>query len=104
MSYFTLRWLPNKKKQRRYAAVTGRSDVQSLRPPEGMGKGISGSSLNLPGPGKSPLGGPVPSNELLRGRAFQRVLQLHQRLGGKEGSAPYAARSETKGLRLDAME
>jgi hypothetical protein len=30
--------------------------------------------------------------------AFQRVLQLHQRLGGKEGSAPHAARSETKGL------
>jgi hypothetical protein len=50
------------KKQRRYAAVTGRSDVRSLRPPEGMRKGISGSSLNLPGPGKSPLGGPVTSN------------------------------------------
>ena len=42
--------------------------------------------------------------ELLCGGAFQRVLQLHQRLGGKEGSAPHAARSETKGLRLDAME
>ena len=42
--------------------------------------------------------------ELLRGGAFQRVLQLHQRLGGKEGSAPHAACSETKGLRLDAME
>ena len=42
--------------------------------------------------------------ELLCGWAFQRVLQLHQRLGGKEGSAPHAARSETKGLRLDAME
>ena len=42
--------------------------------------------------------------ELLCGGAFQRVLQLHQRLGGKEGSAPHAACSETKGLRVDAME
>ena len=32
------------------------------------------------------------------------LLQLHQRLGGKEGSAPHAACSETKGLRVDAME
>src|SRR4029077_16902154 len=36
--------------------------------------------------------------ELLCGGAFQRALQLHQRLGGKEGSAPNAACSETKGL------
>jgi hypothetical protein len=42
--------------------------------------------------------------ELLCGGALQQVLQPHQRLGGKEGSAPYAARSETKGLRLDTME
>jgi hypothetical protein len=28
----------------------------------------------------------------------------YQRLGGKEGSGPHAARSKTKGLRLDAME
>jgi RNA-directed DNA polymerase len=32
---------------------------------------------------------------LLCGRALQRVLQLHQRLGGKEGPAPHAANSET---------
>ena len=38
--------------------------------------------------------------ELLCGGAFQRVLQLHQRLGGKEGSAPHAACLETKGLRV----
>ena len=42
--------------------------------------------------------------ELLCGRAFQRMLQLHQRLGGKEGPAPHAAVSETQGLRLDAVE
>ena len=49
-------------------------------------------------PGAARLG------ELLCGRALQRVLQLHQRLGGKEGPAPYAAGSETQGLRLDAVE
>jgi RNA-directed DNA polymerase len=58
----------------------------------------SGSGRKVDQPGAARLG------ELLCGRAFQRVLQLHQRLGGKEGSAPYAARSETKGLRMDAME
>ena len=42
--------------------------------------------------------------ELLRGWALQRVLQLHQRLGGEEGQAPSGACSETKGLRLGAME
>ena len=42
--------------------------------------------------------------ELLCGRALQRVLQLHQRLGGKEGPAPHAAGPETQGLRLDAVE
>ena len=42
--------------------------------------------------------------ELLRGRKLRRVLQLHSRLGGKEGSAPYDAGSETQGLRLDAVE
>src|SRR6516164_1849006 len=42
--------------------------------------------------------------ELLCGGALQQVLQPHQRLGGKEGSAPYAARAETKELRLDTME
>jgi RNA-directed DNA polymerase len=35
---------------------------------------------------------------------FQRVLQLHQRLGRKEGPAPYRAGSETKGLWLEAVE
>jgi hypothetical protein len=42
--------------------------------------------------------------ELLCGRALQRVLQLHQRLGGKEGQAPHGASSEPQGLRLEAME
>src|SRR3954470_11896324 len=42
--------------------------------------------------------------ELLRGGALQRVLQLHQRLGGEEGQAPTGARSEAKGLRLGTME
>ena len=42
--------------------------------------------------------------ELLRGGAFQLVLQLHQRLGGEEGQAPSGACSETKGLRLGTME
>src|SRR6476660_9331932 len=58
----------------------------------------SGSGRAVDQPDTTRLG------ELLCGGAFQRVLQLHQRLGGKEGSAPHAARSETKGLRLDAME
>jgi hypothetical protein len=38
--------------------------------------------------------------ELLRGWALQRVLQLHQGLGGEEGQAPAGACSEAKGLRL----
>ena len=42
--------------------------------------------------------------ELLRGWALQRVLQLHQRLGGEEGQAPSGARSETEGLRLGTVE
>jgi hypothetical protein len=36
--------------------------------------------------------------------AFERVLQLHQRLGGEEGQAPSGACSETRGLRLGTME
>jgi RNA-directed DNA polymerase len=42
--------------------------------------------------------------ELLRGWARQRVLWLHSRLGGKEGSAPSDEGSEAKGLRLGAVE
>ena len=42
--------------------------------------------------------------ELLRGGRFRRVLQLHQRLRREEGPVPYDAGSESKGLRLDAME
>ena len=42
--------------------------------------------------------------ELLRGRALQQVLRLHQRVGGEEGQAPSGACSETTGLRLGAME
>jgi hypothetical protein len=43
-------------------------------------------------------------DKLLRGRALQRMLQLHQRLGRKEGPAPYAAGTQPQGLRLDAVE
>src|SRR5262245_14533496 len=43
-------------------------------------------------------------NPMLRGRKLRRVLQLHSRLGGKEGPAPYDESSETQGLRLDAVE
>src|SRR5215813_9479541 len=42
--------------------------------------------------------------ELLRGRKLRRVLQLHSRLGRKEGPAPYDESTETQGLRLDAVE
>ena len=49
-------------------------------------------------PGTARLG------ELLCGRTFQRVLQLRERLGGKEGPAPYAARSEPSRLQLEAVE
>jgi hypothetical protein len=42
--------------------------------------------------------------ELLRPGALQRVLQLHQRLGGKEGQAPSGAGSETRELRMGAVE
>src|SRR5215471_1223918 len=42
--------------------------------------------------------------ELLRGGALKRVLQRHQRLGREEGQAPSGAGSETKGLRLGAVE
>jgi hypothetical protein len=49
-------------------------------------------------------------NLVLRGRvnycgwALQRVLQLHQGLGGEEGQAPSGACSETEGLRLGTVE
>jgi RNA-directed DNA polymerase len=42
--------------------------------------------------------------ELLRGWKFRRVLQLHSKLGGEEGPAPFDAGSATQGLRLDAVE
>src|SRR5262249_59835895 len=51
----------------------------------------SGSGRAVDQPDAARLG------ELLCGRALQRVLQLHQRLGGKEGPAPHAAGSETQG-------
>ena len=50
-------------------------------------------------PGQSAATG---MGELLRGWALQRVLQLHQRLGG--GQAPSGACSETEGLRLGTVE
>src|SRR5580693_5957191 len=72
------------------------AEAQGCVPPPPIA--TSGSGRAVDQPDTTRLG------ELLCGGAFQRVLQLHQRLGGKEGSAPHAARSETKGLRLDAME
>src|SRR5215472_8078747 len=42
--------------------------------------------------------------ELLRGWKFRRVLQLHSKLGGEEGPAPFDAGSATQGLRLGAVE
>jgi hypothetical protein len=42
--------------------------------------------------------------ELFRSWPLQRVLQLHQRLGGEKGQAPSNAFPETTGLRLEAME
>jgi hypothetical protein len=58
----------------------------------------SGSGRAVDQPDAARLG------KLLCGRTFQRVLQLHQRLGRKEGSAPHATSSETQGLRLAAVE
>ena len=49
-------------------------------------------------PGATRLG------ELLRGRTLQRVLQLDQKLGGKESSTPLDASPETERLRLEAVE
>ena len=42
--------------------------------------------------------------ELLRCWTFQRVLQLHQRLGGKEDSTPHGSISESTGLRLEEVK
>src|SRR5262249_35197756 len=42
--------------------------------------------------------------QLLHGGTLQRVLSLRSNLGGKEGPAPHDEGSETKGLRLDAVE
>src|SRR6185369_322954 len=72
------------------------AEAQGCVPPPPIA--TSGPGRAVDQPGATRLG------ELLRGRAFQRVLQLHQRLGGKEGPASHAACSETKRLRLDAME
>ena len=72
------------------------AEAQGCVPPPPIATSGSGRAVDQPDTTRV--------GELLCGGAFQRVLQLHQRLGGKEGSAPHAARSETKGLRLDAME
>jgi hypothetical protein len=37
-------------------------------------------------------------------RLWEESTDLQVEMGGKEGSAPRAARSETKGLRADAIE
>ena len=72
------------------------AEAQGGVPPLPIATGGSGDAADQPDAAR--LG------ELLRGRAFQRVLQLHQRLGGEEGPAPSGAGSETKGLRLEAVE
>ena len=66
-------------------ANSAAAEAQGCVPPPPIA--TSGSGCAVDQPDTTRLG------ELLRGGAFQRVLQLHQRLGGKEGSAPHAARS-----------
>jgi len=72
------------------------AEAQRRVPPLPIATSEPGSAIDQPGAAR--LG------ELLRGRTFQRVLQLHQTLGRKEGPAPYRAGSETKGLWLEAVE
>ena len=72
------------------------AEAQRRVPPPPIAISEPGCTIDQPGAAR--LG------ELLRGRAFQRVLQLYQRLGGKEGPAPYGAGSELKRLRLEAVE
>ena len=72
------------------------AEAQGRVPPLPIAASGSGHALDQPGTAR--LG------ELLCGWELRRVLQLHKRLGRKEGPAPYAAVSETKGLRLDAVE
>ena len=66
------------------------AETQGCVPPPPIATSGSGRAVDQPDAAR--LG------ELLCGGAFQRVLQLHQRLGGKEDSAPHAAGSETKGF------
>jgi hypothetical protein len=72
------------------------AEAQRRVPPPPIPTRGSGDQLDQPDPTR--LG------ELLRGWARQRVLWLHSRLGGKEGSAPSDEGSEAKGLRLGAVE
>jgi len=72
------------------------AEAQGRVPTLPVATGGSGDRADQPGAAR--LG------QLLCGRAFQRMLQLHQGLGRKEGPAPHAAGSETQGLRLDAVE
>jgi RNA-directed DNA polymerase len=71
----------------------------------GAQRGVSPTSVATDRTGDKPdQSGSTRLGELLRRWALQRVLQLHQRLGGEEDQAPSGACSETKGLRLEAME
>ena len=66
------------------------AEAQGCVPP--LPIATSGSGRAVDQPDTTRLG------ELLCGGAFQRVLQLHQRLGRKEGSAPHAAGRKRKGF------
>ena len=84
-------YTPKLKKRTALAA-----EAQGRVPPLPIATSGSGREVDQPDPAR--LG------ELLRGWTFQRVFQLHPRLGRKEGPAPYGAGSEPKGLRLEAVE
>jgi len=71
----------------------------------GAQRSVSPTSVATDRTGDKPdQSGSTRLDELLRRWALQRVLQLHQRLGGEEDQAPSGACSETTGLRLEAME
>ena len=70
--------------------------LKEIFPPPPIPAHRSGDSVDQPGSAR--LG------ELLRGWKLRRVLQLCSRLGRKEGPAPLDEISETKGLRLEAVE
>src|SRR6516162_346191 len=94
------------------SAVDAEPGGRITRPSSKSGRHWCGSSSGVPPiPVATDRTGDEPDQsaatgmgELLRGWALQRVLQLHQRLGGEEGQAPSGACSETEGLRLGTVE